>query len=80
VVVGFDLGRLLAGGEAIVRLVPEGGCVGRAQFRIEGDILDGIYLYSASGGVASEFAVVGGWVPEVIEVFPVVWRGLGIVV
>ena len=72
--------RLLAGGEAIVRLVPEGGCVGRAEFRIEGDVLGGVYLYSASGGVASEFTVVGDWVPEVIEVFPVVWRSPGIVV
>ena len=42
--------------------------------------MGGIYLYSAGGGVASEFTIVGDWVPEVIEVFPVVWRVPGVVV
>ena len=40
----------------------------------------GVDFHSASGGVASEFTVVGDWVPEVIEVFPVVWRVPGVVV
>jgi hypothetical protein len=42
--------------------------------------LGGVYFHSASGGVASELTVIGGWVPEVIEVLSVVWRASGVVV
>ena len=63
VIVLFDLCRLLACGKAVVRLVPEGGIVCCAEFGVEGDVLGGIYLYSASGRVAAEFTVVGKRVP-----------------
>ena len=42
--------------------------------------MSGVDFHSASGGFAAEFAVVGGWVPEVIEVFAVVRCEPGIVV
>ena len=42
--------------------------------------MGGIYLHSASGGVASEFIVIGGCVSEVVEVLSVVWRVPGVVV
>ena len=79
-IVLFDLCRLLACGKAVVRLVPEGGIICRAEFRVEGDVLGGVYFYSAGGRVAAEFTVVGKWVPEVIQVLPIVRCVLGIVV
>ena len=45
-----------------------------------GDVLGGVYFNSASGRVTAEFTVVGEWVPEVVEVLPVVRCVLGIVV
>jgi hypothetical protein len=42
--------------------------------------LGGIDFHSASGGVASEFAVIGDWVPEVVEVFSVVRCVPGVIV
>ena len=42
--------------------------------------MGGVDLHSACGGVASEFAVVGDWVPKVIEVLPVVRCMMGVVV
>ena len=65
-VVCFYLGRLLARGETVVRLVPEGGIVCRAEFSVEGDVLGGVDFDSASGRVTANFTVVGEWVPEVI--------------
>ena len=65
-VVCFDLGRLLAGGEAVVRLVPEGGVICCAKFGVEGDVLGGVDFHPACGGVPSEFTVIGGWVPNTI--------------
>jgi hypothetical protein len=62
-VVCFDLDRLLAGGEAVVRLVPEGGVICCAKFGVEGDVLGGVDFHPACGGVPSEFAVIGDWVP-----------------
>ena len=62
-VVLFDLCRLLARGETVVRLVPEGGIVCRAEFSAEEDVLGGVDFYSAGGRVTAEFAVVGEWVP-----------------
>ena len=79
-VVLFDLCRLLARGETVDRLVPKGGIVCRAEFSVEGDVLGGIDLHSACGRVASEFAVVGDWVPKVIEVLAVVLCVTGVVV
>ena len=72
VIVLFDLSRLLARSETVVRLVPEGGIVCRAEFRVEEDVLGGVDFDSASGRVTAEFTVVGEWVPEVIEVLSVV--------
>ena len=79
-IVLFDLCRLLSSGKAVVRLVPEGGVVCCAEFGVEGDVLGGIYLYSASGRVAAEFTVVGKRVPEVVQVLSVVRCVLGIIV
>ena len=79
-IVLFDLCRLLACGKAVVRLVPEGGIICRAEFRVEGDVLGGVYFDSASGRVATKFTVVGKWVPEVIQVLSIVRRVLGIIV
>ena len=42
--------------------------------------MGGVYFHSASGGVASELTVIGGWVPEVIEVLSVVRCVPGVVV
>ena len=42
--------------------------------------MGGVDLHSACGRVASEFAVVGDWVPKVIEVLPVVRCMTGVVV
>ena len=79
-IVLFDLCRLLARGETVVQLVPEGGIVCRAEFRVEGDVLGGVYFNSAGGRVTVEFTVVGEWIPEVVEVLLVVRCVLGIVV
>ena len=62
-VVFFDLCRLLACGETVVLLVPEGGIICRAEYR-----------------VAAELTVVGKWVPEVIQVLPIVRCVLSIIV
>ena len=59
----FDLDRLLTGGEAVVRLVPEGCVICCAKFGVEGDVLGGVDFHPACGGVPSEFAVIGDWVP-----------------
>ena len=58
-VVCFDLGRLLARGEAIVRLVPEGCVICCAKFSGEGDVLGGVDFHPACGGIPSEFTVNG---------------------
>ena len=79
-IVLFDLCRLLTRSETVVRLVPEGGIVCRAEFSVQGDVLGGVYFHSASGRVTAKFTVVGEWVLEVIEVLPVVRCVLGIVV
>ena len=42
-IVLIDFCRLLACGETVVRLVPEGGIVCRAKFRVEGDVSGGWY-------------------------------------
>ena len=42
--------------------------------------MGGVDLHSACGRVASEFAVVGDWVPKVIEVLSVVRCVTGVVV
>ena len=42
--------------------------------------MGGVYFHSASGGVASEFTVIGGWVPEIINVISVMWRVPGVIV
>ena len=79
-IVLFDWCRLLACGKAVVRLVPEGGIICRAEFGVEGDVLGGVYFYSASGRVAAEFTIVGKRVPEVVQVLSVVRCVLGIIV
>ena len=79
-VVCFNLGRLLARGEAVVRLVPEEGVICCAKFSVEGDVLGGVDFHPACGGVPSEFAVIGDWVPYVIEVFSVMRCVAGVVV
>ena len=63
VIVLFDLCRLLARSETVVRLIPEKGIVCRAEFRVEGDVLGGVDFNSAGGRVTVEFTVVGEWVP-----------------
>ena len=42
--------------------------------------MGGVDIHSACGRVASEFAVVGDWVSDVIEVFPIVRCVTGVVV
>ena len=79
-VVCFDLDRLLTGGEAVVWLVPEGCVICCAKFGVEGDVLGGVDFHPACGGVPSEFAVIGDWVPMVIEVFSVMRCVTGVVV
>ena len=79
-VICLDLDRLLTGCEAIIRLVPKGCVVCCAEFGVDGDVLGGIDFYPACGWVPSEFTVIGGWVPKVIEVFPVVRCVIGVIV
>ena len=50
------------------------------QVRRGGDVLGGVDFHPACGGVSSEFAVIGYWVPEVIEVLPVMRCVTGVVV
>ena len=42
--------------------------------------MGGVDFHPACGGVSSEFAVIGYWVPEVIEVLPVMRCVTGVVV
>ena len=79
-VICLDLDRLLTGCEAIIRLVPKGCVICCAEFGVDGDVLGGIDFYPACGWVPSEFTVVGGWVPKVIKVFPVVRCVVGVIV
>ena len=60
---GFYLGGLLPGDEAIVCLVPEGGSIIKSQFFIKNDVSECIDFHSASCRVPAEFAVVGVRVP-----------------
>jgi hypothetical protein len=61
--VGFYLGGLLPGDEAIVCLVPEGGSIIKSQFFIKNDVSECIDFNSASCWVPAEFTVVGVGVP-----------------
>jgi hypothetical protein len=42
--------------------------------------LGGVDFHSASGGVAAEFTILSGWVPEVIDISSVVRCGPGVVI
>ena len=62
-VVGFYLGGLLSGYEAILCLVPEGGSIIKSQFFNNNDVSECIHFHSARCRVPAEFAVVGVRVP-----------------
>ena len=78
VIIGLNLLGLCFGGEAIVRLVPEGAGVCDAEFLVERDGAGGPEFDPFGAGVPSETAVVFAGVPEVIDGATVVWRGFGI--
>ena len=56
---GFYLGGLLPGDEAIVCWVPEGGSIIRSQFFIENDVPECIDFHFARCRVPVELAIVG---------------------
>jgi hypothetical protein len=71
-VVGFDFSGLGFGGEAVVGLIPEWGPIRNAEFFVEGDISECVYLYPSCGWIPTEFAVVGMCIPVVVYVFSIV--------
>jgi hypothetical protein len=70
------LDRLLAAGEAIVRLVPKGGIVCHAELGVYWNVLGGVDFHPICGWVSVEFTVIC----LVIEAFPVVWPIAGVVI